>query len=146
MDSGLAGKEESSRKEDNGGQGKDGPGPRCSIPGTTGHSLRAHAEHRNYGAGYVDVPVELHDSLVLSTLESLAGQGFRRIVVWRGCGGHDLRETVKPFNETCEGQSRAFLPGHPYHDVWCRTAIHLSQAVTRTADGIAVQPGLRPST
>ena len=72
-------------------------------------------EHRNYGAGYIDIPVELHDSLVLSTLESLAGQGFHRIVVWRGCGGHDLRETVQSFNETFDGRSRAFLPGHPYH-------------------------------
>lgn len=79
-------------------------------------------EHRNYGAGYIDIPVELHDSLVLSTLESLAEQGFRKVVVWRGCGGHDLRETVKRFNETRNGQSRAFLPGLPYHDIWCRTS------------------------
>ncbi len=79
-------------------------------------------EHRNYGAGYVDLPVELHESLVASTLDSLAGQGFRRIVVWRGCGGHDLRDTVKRFNEAYGGASRAFLPGLPYHDVWCRTA------------------------
>ena len=79
-------------------------------------------EHRNYGAGYIDIPVELHCSLVMSTLASLAEQGFRKIVVWRGCGGHDLRETVQCFNETCDGKSRAFLPGHPYHDVWCRMA------------------------
>ncbi|MCY4529912.1 MAG: creatininase family protein [Chloroflexi bacterium] len=79
-------------------------------------------EHRNYGAGYIDIPVELHDSLVLSTLESLTAQGFRKIVVWRGCGGHDLRETVKRFNETYNEQSRAFLPGHPYHEVWRRIA------------------------
>ena len=79
-------------------------------------------EHRNYAAGYIDIPVGLHDSLVLSTLESLAGQGFCKIVVWRGCGGHDLRETVKRFNETRDGQSRAFLPGLPYHDIWCRIA------------------------
>ena len=79
-------------------------------------------EHRNYGAGYIDIPVELHDSLVLSTLESLAEQDFRKIIVWRGCGGHDLRETVKRFNETRDGQSRAFLPGLPYNDIWCRIA------------------------
>ena len=79
-------------------------------------------EHRNYGAGYVDIPVDLHDSLVLATLESLAAQGFRRIVVWRGCGGHDLRETVMRFNESRNGQSKAFLPGLPYHKVWRRIA------------------------
>ena len=79
-------------------------------------------EHRNYGAGYIDIPVDLHDSLVLATLNSLAAQGFRKIVVWRGCGGHDLRETVMRFNESRDGQSRAFLPGLPYHKVWCRIA------------------------
>ena len=42
--------------------------------------------------------------------------------MWRGCGGHDLRETVKRFNESYDGQSRAFLPGLPYHDIWCRTS------------------------
>lgn len=79
-------------------------------------------EHRNYGAGYIDLPVELHDSLVLATLNSLAEQGFGRTVVWRGCGGHDLRNTVKGFNEAWLGRSRAFLPGLPYNDVWCRIA------------------------
>ena len=79
-------------------------------------------EHRNYGAGYVDVPVELHESLVLTTLTSLARQGFRKIVVWRGCGSHDLRETINRFNQEFVGQAEAFLPGHPYHKVWCRIA------------------------
>ena len=79
-------------------------------------------EHRNYGAGYIDIPADLHGSLVFSTLTSLATQGFRRIVVWRGCGGHDLRETVERFNKSFNGRSRAFLPGHPYHDVWRRIA------------------------
>ena len=79
-------------------------------------------EHINYGAGYVDVPIELHCSLVMSTLTSLAAQGFRKIVVWRGCGGHDLREAVQRFNATFDGHAQAFLPGHPYNDVWCRLA------------------------
>ena len=43
-------------------------------------------EHRNYGAGYIDIPVDLHDALVLATLESLAEQGFSKIVVWRVMG------------------------------------------------------------
>ena len=79
-------------------------------------------EHKNYGAGYIDLPVDLHNSLVLSILESLAEQGFRKIVVWRGCGGHDLREPVKRFNETHDGQSTVFLPGHPYDKIWRRIA------------------------
>ena len=76
-------------------------------------------EHRNYGSGYIDIPVDVHDSLVLSVLTSLADQGFRKIVVWRG---HDLRGTVARFNDAFDGRAEAFLPEHPYHDIWCRLA------------------------
>ncbi len=79
-------------------------------------------EHRNYGSGYIDIPPKIHDSLVLAILTSLAEQGFSRLVVWRGCGGHDLRDTVTQFNMEFPGEARAFLPGHPYHDVWCRVS------------------------
>ncbi|MCY3958486.1 MAG: creatininase family protein [Chloroflexi bacterium] len=77
-------------------------------------------EHRNYGAGYVDIPGKLHSGLVSATLASLAAQGFERIVVWRGCGGHDLRETVREFNQASPHEAQAFLPEHPFHDIWCR--------------------------
>ncbi len=77
-------------------------------------------EHRNYGAGYVDVPAQLHSDLVSATLVSLAEQGFRRIVVWRGCGGHDLRGAVREFNQASPPEAQAFLPEHPFHDIWCR--------------------------
>ena len=77
-------------------------------------------EHRNYGAGYVDIPLEVHSSLVSATLGSLADQGFERIVVWRGCGGHDLRGTIRNFNQANAQRSEAFLPDHPFHDIWCR--------------------------
>ncbi len=77
-------------------------------------------EHRSYGAGYVDVPAGVHAGLVSAVLTSLAEQGFRRIVVWRGCGGHDLREAVERFNEASDGRSTAFLPPHPYDDIWRR--------------------------
>ena len=79
-------------------------------------------EHRGYGSGYIDIPRDLHESLVHACLESLAEQGFRRIVVWRGCGGHDLRATVGRFNEEQGGGAVAFLPAHPYRDIWCRIA------------------------
>ena len=77
-------------------------------------------EHRSYGAGYVDVPAGVHASMVSAVLASLAEQGFRRIVVWRGCGGHDLREAVQRFNDAYSGCSAAFLPPHPYDDIWRR--------------------------
>ncbi len=77
-------------------------------------------EHRSYSAGYVDIPGELHNSFVFATLASLAEQGFHRIVVWRGCGGHDLRDTVSRFNSEYAGKAKCYLPGLPYHDIWCR--------------------------
>ena len=77
-------------------------------------------EHRNYGAGYVDIPPVVHSSLVSATLGSLADQGFERIVVWRGCGGHDLRGAIRDFNQANAQRSQAFLPEQPFHDIWCR--------------------------
>jgi creatinine amidohydrolase len=77
-------------------------------------------EQRNFGSGYIDVPHELHVAVMSSVLESLAAQGFRRTVVWRGCGQHRLHDLVERFNASHVGQARAFLPAHPYHDIWCR--------------------------
>ncbi len=77
-------------------------------------------EHRNYGAGYVDIPGKLHGDLITATLTSLAEQGFERIVVWRGCGGHDLRGAVRDFNQAATHKAQAFLPELPFHDIWCR--------------------------
>ena len=77
-------------------------------------------EHRNYGSGYIDIPRDLHESLVHAVLVSLAEQGFQHIVVWRGCGGHDLRATIERFNKETRGEATAYLPGLPYHDIWCR--------------------------
>jgi creatinine amidohydrolase len=77
-------------------------------------------EHKNYGSGYVDLPEKLHESLVFSILVSLADQGFKRIVVWRGCGQHDLVDIIAKFNDTYSGTSMAYLPELPYHDIWMR--------------------------
>jgi creatinine amidohydrolase len=77
-------------------------------------------EHRNYGSGYIDVPAALHAHLVTAVLQSLADQGFRRILVWRGCGGHALHSVVTRFNRDWAGRARAFLPALPYHEIWCR--------------------------
>jgi hypothetical protein len=48
--------------------------------------------------------------LVYAVLKSLAEQRFRRIVVWRGYGGHDLRRTVKRFNEEYKTNTKVYLP------------------------------------
>ena len=77
-------------------------------------------EHINFGSGYIDIPVELHNQLVVATLNSLVTQGFQRIVVWRGCGGHDLASVIAEFNQQHIPNAHAFLPELPFHGVWCR--------------------------
>src|SRR6266700_3548752 len=42
-------------------------------------------EHRNFGSGFIDIPVALHNALVEAILASLVTQGFKRMVLWRGC-------------------------------------------------------------
>jgi creatinine amidohydrolase len=79
-------------------------------------------EHRGYGSGYVDLPVAVHDAVTDAILASLAEQGFARLVVWRGCGGHDLRATVERFNQRWHGRAQALLPDPPLHQIWCRVA------------------------
>jgi len=77
-------------------------------------------EHRGFGSGYVDLPQEVHEQVVWAVLQSLADQGFSRIVVWRGCGQHALGHVVERFNREHRGQARAFWPKLPYHDTWMR--------------------------
>lgn len=76
-------------------------------------------EHRNYGSGYIDVPQQTHAALVDAVLESLASQGFTRIVIWRGCGQHNLGRVVREFNEARPGKARAFQVDPPFHRIWC---------------------------
>ncbi len=101
-------------------------------------------EHRNYGSGYVDIPVKLHNDLVFATLVSLAEQGFQRIVVWRGCGGHDLRDAVSRFNGEYAGKATAYLPGLPYHDIWRRIADPSIPGGHADSFGTAIALHLRP--
>ena len=77
-------------------------------------------EHRGYGTGYIHLPAELHAEVVAHALRSLAEQGFKKLLVWRGCGGHDLGKAVKQFNKEWSGRATAFLPGAPFHGIWCR--------------------------
>lgn len=79
-------------------------------------------EHRNYGSGYIDIPQELHQNFVAAVLTSLAEQGFRRIIVWRGCHQHDLAGIIKRFNSTNVSRAHAFLPELPYSEIMRRIA------------------------
>ena len=79
-------------------------------------------EHRGFGSGYVDIPHSVHEECVYFVLESLAEQGFRKILIWRGCGEHRLQKATDRFNAKFGPQSMACLPPLPYHEIWCRVA------------------------
>jgi creatinine amidohydrolase len=79
-------------------------------------------EHRQFGSGFIDIPRPIQNAVVEAILESLASQGFERMVLWRGCGGHDLSEVVSHFNQSQLGKSRVFLPALPFHEIWCQVA------------------------
>jgi creatinine amidohydrolase len=79
-------------------------------------------EHRGFGHGFVDLPVAVQEAVVDAALSSLADQRFRTIVVWRGCGEHDLSGVVERFNGSRDDGARAHLPELPYHSIWCAVA------------------------
>jgi creatinine amidohydrolase len=75
-------------------------------------------EHRNFGSGFIDLPQTVHEKVVYEVLSSLADQGFKLIVVWRGCGQHDLSTTIHKFNDSYRGKSEAKQPEMPYSRIW----------------------------
>lgn len=79
-------------------------------------------EHRSFGHGFIDLGQDLHEAVVQSMLHSVADQGFKRFVVWRGCGQHDLRKPVESFNADQFGRAWAYLPEMPYSTIWKRVA------------------------
>ena len=101
-------------------------------------------EHRDFGSGYVDVPNDTHLRLVSAILDSLADQGFTRIVVWRGCGGHRLRSVVDDFNSGHAERAKAVLPTQPYHDIWVRLGDSRDQGGHADSFTTAIALHLRP--
>jgi creatinine amidohydrolase len=77
-------------------------------------------EHKGFGSGYIDMPQEVHSAVIKSILNSLAEQRFRRIILWKGCGGHELSQVVAEFNEIHEGFCKTYYPELPYHEIWCK--------------------------
>src|SRR5258708_9354410 len=51
-------------------------------------------EHRSFGAGYLDLPVALHEAVTRTVLDSLCAQAFKVTIIWRGCGGQGLPPLV----------------------------------------------------
>lgn len=76
-------------------------------------------EHRNYGSGFIDLPKNLHYKVILAELQSLADQGFKKLVVWQGCGGHDLANLVNEFNQN-QTDVNVYLPEQDFYGIWCQ--------------------------
>ena len=66
-------------------------------------------EHAGFGAGYVNLRQSTHEAVVEDVLNSMAAQGFETMIVWRGCGQHDLAGVIERFNATHE-PARAWQP------------------------------------
>lgn len=79
-------------------------------------------EHRNYGYGYIDIPQKVYEDVIYAIMVSLADQGFRQLVIMRGCGGHLLNSVGVRFNQDYAGKAGVEILAHPFHDVWCTHA------------------------
>ena len=54
-------------------------------------------EHLGFGSGYINISQELHESIYREVLQSLTDQGFKRILIWQGCGQHQLAPMTERF-------------------------------------------------
>lgn len=77
-------------------------------------------EHRNYGYGFIDIPQNVYEEVIYSVLTSLVCQGFKQIMIFRGCGGHHLDCLAIRFNKEYQGKAVLHVPYHPFYDVWCK--------------------------
>ncbi len=73
-------------------------------------------EHTGFGFGYVNLRQSTHEAMVKDMLESLATQGFKTLVVWRGCGQHDLKVVIDRFNASHQ-DCVAYQPAIDYGSV-----------------------------
>jgi creatinine amidohydrolase len=75
-------------------------------------------EHIGFGAGYINLPQGFHESVYEEVLKSLTDQGFRRIIIWQGCGQHHLSPMVERFMAGVSDSINIFFPEFPYQKVW----------------------------
>jgi creatinine amidohydrolase len=73
-------------------------------------------EHVNFGSGYVNLRQSTHEAVVADILNSLAAQGFRRMLIWRGCGQHELERVIDTFNGGSTN-ARAYQPLADYGSI-----------------------------
>ena len=75
-------------------------------------------EHRGFGAGFINIPQELHENVFKEVLVSLTEQGFKRIIIWQGCGQHQLAPMAKLFVNDVSDHINVFFPEMPYQKIW----------------------------
>jgi creatinine amidohydrolase len=73
-------------------------------------------EHIGFGHGYVDLRQSTHEAVIEDVLESLVEQGYRRLLIWRGCGQHQLSTVIDAFNLR-HTEARASQPQIDYNTV-----------------------------
>lgn len=81
-------------------------------------------EHKNYGAGYINIPQSVYEEVIKSIITSMVEQGFNRFIIWRGCGGHYLENVINDLNITYKNNIQIYNPRHPFYDVWCTFEDH----------------------
>src|SRR3970282_2219605 len=98
-------------------------------------------EHTGFGFGYVNLRQSTHEAVVEDVLQSLAEQGFSTLVIWRGCGQHDLGAVIDRFNASHKGGA-AYQPVIDYGTV-CDSAFG-RPAAGGHADSFATSIRLHP--
>jgi len=74
-------------------------------------------EHIGYGAGYINISQELHECVYREVLQSLTDQGFKRIIIWQGCGQHQLAPMTESFIKNVPDVN-VFIPESPFQRIW----------------------------
>jgi len=79
-------------------------------------------EHKGFGSGYIHLPQAVHETVISAVVESLVEQGFYHLIIWRGCGQHDLTKVVESMHKSHAGRLDIIQPTLPFFDIWCREA------------------------
>ena len=74
-------------------------------------------EHLGFGSGYINISQDLHESVYKEVLQSLTDQGFKRIIVWQGCGQHQLAPMTEGFVNNVPDVN-VFFPESPFQAIW----------------------------
>lgn len=75
-------------------------------------------EHLGFGTGYINIHQSIHESVFQEVLHSLTEQGFERIIIWQGCGQHQLAPMVERFLAGVSEKINVFFPEMPYQKIW----------------------------